>query len=134
MRLILIILSVLVFVIPVMAQEPASRALQGIRADYADAETAAGDKAFPHQQPETGKLKEDDSPEHLGRETKDLTQEDSPQRLEPDKPDHNADIEKEYQLEEIVEEQRRALVILNEAIGGVGSLTTDNVANLGKAK
>lgn len=38
------------------------------------------------------------------------------------------------QLEEIIEEQRRALVIFNEAIGGVGSLTTDNVAKLGRVE
>lgn len=39
-----------------------------------------------------------------------------------------------HQLEEIIEEQRRALVIFNEAIGGVGSLTTDNVAKLGRVE
>lgn len=123
MRLLLIILSVLVFVIPVMAQESASHTLQGIRADYADAETAAGDQAFPHQQPETGKLKEDDSPENLGRETKDLTQENLPQRLEPDKPDNNADIEQEYQLEEIVVKERRIKNIEKNVIVKGGTTT-----------
>lgn len=38
------------------------------------------------------------------------------------------------QLEEIIEQQRRALVIFNEAIGGVGSLTTDNIPKLGRSE